>query len=57
MEKFLAKAKPDEINRYLADGWKVKMFRTADDRVAGVSDIVIYIVLEKEDNKQSDRRY
>ena len=26
MEKFLAKAKPDEINRYLADGWKVKMF-------------------------------
>ena len=57
MEKLiLAKSNSlEEINRFLADGWKVKMMKPIAETIAGngdsrsceVGDIYVYIVLEK----------
>ena len=35
MEKFLIAASPDEINKYLQEGWRVKMFRVLEDEYSG----------------------
>lgn len=35
MEKFIITGSSEEINKYLQDGWRVKMFRVLEDEYKG----------------------